>query len=120
MNSTRTFSLIASASIGRLFCMKSHEDIDRRSLALARSIVAIIDADPERNGVQKARVNCGRWLGYLPTPTLREWQAILAQDWPTIRAVLLDEGQEGRRLRQSSPFCGILSTRARWEIYRLF
>ncbi|MEI7436242.1 MAG: hypothetical protein WCL16_05500 [bacterium] len=100
--------------------MKSHEDIDQRSLMLARSIVAIIDVDLDRKGLQKARVNCQRWLADQPTPALREWQAILANDWFTIRAVLLDEGQEGRRLRQSSPFCGILSTRARWEIYRHF
>jgi len=100
--------------------MKSHEHIDQRSLALSRSIVARIDADPERKGLQKARVNCERWLAEHPTPVLREWQTLLAHDWPTIRVLLLDEGQEGRRLRQSSPFCGILSIQERWEIYRRF
>ena len=34
------------------------------------------------------------------------------------RAVLLDESEEGQRLRQSSPFCGILTPRERWAIYR--
>lgn len=100
--------------------MKSHEDIDQRSLELSRHIVAIIDADPERAGLQKARSNCNRWLADQSTPVLREWNTLLANDWPIIRGVLLDEGQEGRRLRQSSPFCGILSTHERWEIYRRF
>jgi len=100
--------------------MRTHEDIDQRSLALARSVVAHIDADPERKGLLKARVNCEHWRGTQSTPVIREWQAILTHDWPMIRAVLLDEGPEGRRLRQSSPFCGILSTRERWEIYRRF
>ena len=100
--------------------MKSHEDIDRRSLELARAIVAIIDADPEHSGLQKARMNCDRWMADQATTVLREWQVMLSRDWPAIRAVLLDAGEEGRRLRQSSPFCGILSTKARWAIYRRY
>jgi len=35
-----------------------------------------------------------------------------------VRAVLLDESDEGQRLRQSDPFCGVLTPRERWEIYR--
>jgi hypothetical protein len=100
--------------------MKSHEDIDQRSLELSRVIVALIDADPERKGLQKARGNCDRWLADHPTPVLREWQILLTRDWSLIRAVLLDAGHEGCRLRQSSPFCGILSSRERWDIYRRF
>jgi hypothetical protein len=113
-------ALIIATAIGNFPHMKTHEDIDQRSLELARSVVAHIDADPERKGLLKARVNCEHWSGTQSTPVLREWQALLARDWPMIRAVLLDEGQEGRRLRQSNPFCGILSTRERWEIYRRF
>ena len=100
--------------------MWSHEDIDQRSLSLSLAIVARIDLDPERTGLRKARGICSRWMAEHPTPALREWQALLEHDWPMIRAVLLDEGQEGRRLRQSSPFCGVLSVRERWEIYRRF
>ncbi|MEI7880919.1 MAG: hypothetical protein WCI95_08605 [bacterium] len=48
--------------------MKSHEDIDQRSLELSRVIVALIDADPARKGLQKARGNCDRWLADHPTP----------------------------------------------------
>jgi hypothetical protein len=100
--------------------MKTHEEIDQRSLALSRSIVATIDADPGRKGVLIARATCARWLAGRPSPVLLEWQALLLRDWPSIRAVLLDEGEEGRRLRQSSPFCGVLSNRDRWDIYRRF
>lgn len=100
--------------------MKSHEDIDRRSLELAREVVRLIDADPCRRGVELARANCARWLANGPAPAVSEWQAILAGDWGSIRLILLDEGQEGRRLRQSNPFCGILSPRQRWEVYRRF
>jgi len=100
--------------------MKSHDMIDRRSLALARAIVAAIDADPRRQGLQTARDTCARWLVATPSPVIREWQNILRGDWPSIRNVLIDEGEEGRRLRQSSPFCGILSNKERWALYRQF
>ena len=100
--------------------MKSHDDIDRRSLALARAVIATIDADPDRKGLLTARATCARWLAGHPSPVLQEWQVLLSGDWPTLRAVLMDEGPEGRRLRQSSPFCGILSNRQRWDIYRRF
>lgn len=100
--------------------MKTHELIDRRSLALARAVVAVIDADPLRKGLLMARATCARWLDCTPSPVIREWHEILQGDWSSIRTVLLDEGQEGQRLRQSNPFCGILSNKERWTIYRQF
>lgn len=100
--------------------MNSHEEIDQRSLELSKLIVAHIDADSAQKGLQKARLNCALWLAEHPTPALREWQSILVNDWALIREVLLDGGHEGRRLRQSNPFCGILSPRERWAIYRRF
>jgi len=43
---------------------------------------------------------------------------ILQRPWPEIRNILLNESEEGTRLRQSDPFCGILTPAERWEIYR--
>jgi hypothetical protein len=40
--------------------MKDHQAIDRRSLAMARRIVAKIDADPSREGLEHARRVCAR------------------------------------------------------------
>jgi len=100
--------------------MKTHGDIDQRSLELARAIVAKIDHDPARNGLSKARATCERWLRERPAPSTREWQNILTGTWEQIRQVLLDESEEGRRLRQSDPFCGILTPQERWSIYRRF
>ena len=100
--------------------MKTHEEIDQRSLTLARAVAVEIDRDPERRGLQKARETCARWFRDTPAPALAEWLVILNQEWDQVRAVLLNEHEEGRRLRQSSPFCGILSPRTRWDIYRRF
>ena len=98
--------------------MKTHEAIDRRSLEMARRIVAKIDADPHREGLERARRVCARWVEKGNVPA-REWQKILSEcDWGEIRLLLLDDSEESRRLRQSDPFCGILTPEERWEIYR--
>ena len=98
--------------------MKTHQDIDRRSLVLARAVAAVIDRDPSRRGLEKARENCARWLQSGGGSCVREWVEILHGTWPEVRAVLLADTELGRRLRQSNPFCGILSPRERWAIYR--
>ena len=100
--------------------MRTHQQIDQRSLALARAIVAKIDGDPARTGLIKARSTCERWLRARPLPAIREWQEILKLSWEQIRAVLLDKSEAGQRLRQSDPFCGVLTPHERWEIYRAY
>ena len=100
--------------------MKKHQDIDERSLALARAIVAKIDEDPSREGLRHARQTCAQWFQENPAPAISEWLAILQGDWADVRVALLDEGQHGQRLRQSNPFCGVLTAQERWEIFRRF
>lgn len=84
---------------------------------MVRAIVARIDADPERRGLEHAREVCRRWVAAGNVPA-REWMPILERPWEEIRAVLLDESDEGQRLRQSDPFVGILTPQERWAIYR--
>lgn len=97
--------------------MRNHDAIDRRSLAMARRIVAKIDADPRHEGLEHARRVCARWVERGNVPA-REWLAILRRPWPEIRAILLHDSEESRRLRQNDPFCGILTPAERWDIYR--
>lgn len=99
----------------------THQDIDRRSLAMAKAIVALIDADPQRRGLAHARSTCVRWQQEQGnTPAIVEWLEILAQPWAEVRSVLLDESENGCRHRQNSPFAGILPPQERWRIYRRF
>jgi len=109
--------------MGYYQCMRQHQQIDARALVLGRCVAAHIDADPARSDLDKARQTCQRWLRVLPesqhAPIL-EWAAILESSWSEIRNVLLDPGEEGNRLRQNSPFCGVLSNRERWAILREF
>jgi hypothetical protein len=97
--------------------MRTHQEIDRRSLEMVRRIVAKIDADPERHGLAHAKRVCERWVSQ-GIVSAREWLTILEKPWDAIRAILLDESDEGQRLRQTDPFCGILTPAERWQIYR--
>jgi hypothetical protein len=95
--------------------VKTHQSIDNRSLTMARRIAAKIDHDPD--GLEHAREVCARWVEQGNVPA-KEWMAILQRPWPEIRSILLDDSDEGKRLRQNDPFCGILTPAERWEIYR--
>ena len=99
----------------------SHSQIDKRSRLLAEEVARKIDADPNGHGLAHARALCARWLA-LPSasPDLKRWQDILSRPWADIRAHLLDPSEEGARLRQSSPFCGVLSPHERWRVYKEF
>lgn len=97
--------------------VRTHQEIDRRSLEMVRRIVAKIDADPERQGLSHARRVCERWVAQ-GIRSAREWLTLLDKPWEEVRAILLDESDEGQRLRQTDPFCGILTPGERWEIYR--
>ncbi|MGE0490687.1 MAG: hypothetical protein AB7S38_15890 [Vulcanimicrobiota bacterium] len=100
--------------------MNDHERIDAWSLAMMTEIVARIDADPERRGLEKARVTLQRWHENGANRATTEWLALLELPWDKLRVRLLDEGDEGQRLRSSAPFCGVLDPRERLEIFREF
>jgi len=80
--------------------VRTHQDIDRRSLEMVRRIVARIDADPERAGLTHAKRVCERWVAQ-GIVSAREWLALLDRPWEDVRAILLDESDEGQRLRQT-------------------
>jgi len=100
--------------------MKTHEHIDKRSLFMAQAIVSKIDGDPSRAGLAKAREVCRQWSLRRLGPAVQEWSDILQQSWESIRHILIDDSDESRRLRQSSPFCGILTPQERWYLYKTF
>jgi hypothetical protein len=101
--------------------MKDHRLIDARSLVFDQRIAARLRSEPAL--LERARAILLRWLGSCAEasrPDLREWQALI--DGP--REVLLRtlEGTDERcvRLRQSSPFCGILTPEERNAILKEF
>lgn len=100
--------------------MRSHEWIDRRSLALDRRIADKLAAQPEF--LERARQILERWIHQRqpnPPAALLEWRRILRErSVGEILALLRSDSEEARRLRQSSPFCGILEPEERLAIFR--
>jgi len=100
--------------------MRSHEWIDERSLAFDLAIAAKLRNDPSLLG--RARLTLERWLGQrqpAPPPILLEWRDIV-DHWPEDRILnlLTSNSERARRLRQSSPFCGILTADERRAILK--
>ena len=92
---------------------------DARSLAYAQAIAAKIDANPQLAGrglanLARLRRQRGGELNHCDC----EWEELLKRlKWSEVRALLLDESDEGQRLRAANPFTGILSQAEREAIY---
>lgn len=98
-----------------------HRVLDARSLAMHCKIAQKISRDrslleiPRRNLARWRRRAAGEVPGYIA-----EWQEILARPWPQVAAFMTDCSEKATRLRQSSPFAGVLNPRERKQIYEAF
>jgi len=98
--------------------MDLHRLAEARSLAIHREIAACLLRDASI--VARARATVQRWSadGHLSPYYARAWEACLSRPLEEIAAVLTDESEEARALRQNSPFVGIVDPRRRWAIWR--
>jgi hypothetical protein len=97
-----------------------HRRLDERSLALHQLIAEKVLADPAV--LDKARDNLRRWQQQDGSPklALAEWEQILSGPTDQIAQFLTEPSERAVRLRQSSPFAGILSEVERTAIYESF
>jgi hypothetical protein len=96
-----------------------HMRLEERSLALHEEIARRLSASPKL--IEIAKENIARWVekdGELPP--WKEWREILDRPLTEIIGALTSRDEKATHLRQSSPFCGILSPRERWRIYESF
>lgn len=99
----------------------SHQFLDQLNLAMHREIALRLLADPEAV-LSRARNNLSRWLaeyeaGDGGARCLEEWQHLLATHTVAeLAAIITEDSDEGQRLRQSTPFVGILSSAERREL----
>lgn len=100
--------------------VSDHIRLDQRSLALHEAIAAKIKANPAL--IDKARQNIERWRTQSPSIAgpLNEWEGILNQGVDKTLVYMCDPGEEATRLRQSSPFAGILTESERLEIFHTY
>jgi hypothetical protein len=96
-----------------------HKRIEERSLQLHKEIARRLQEDPQL--LRIAEGNLSRWIARDgETPVWREWSEILKGPLSQVLSVLLSSDERGARLRQSSPFSGILDPRERWKIYESY
>jgi len=87
-------------------------------LELTRLAVTRIDENPAlvRTGLE----NIERWTrqrGYLPR-CHAEWKELIERHpWERLREILLEESDEGQRLRSSHPFKGLVTETERRAIH---
>ncbi len=96
-----------------------HHFQDAISLELACRIATGLPDHPE--WLELARGNLERWTSQnKDAPSLlrcyEEWRELLARSVFEICAALTAQTDEGQRIRQNSPFAGVLSPREVWEI----
>jgi len=110
---------IAGRSLHFHTMWSEHKRIEERSLRLHKKIARRLHEDPQL--LQIAKGNLIRWIARDgETPVGREWSEILKGPLSQVLRVLLSPDERGARLRQSSPFRGILSPKERWKIYESF
>ena len=100
-----------------------HELRDELSLELGRRVAARLRGQPEL--LRIAHDNLERWTRLnTGAPTLlqcyEEWRQILNRPLEEICHLLSSDSEEAQRLRQNSPFAGVLSAREVWELKQRF
>lgn len=97
-----------------------HYRLDERSLVLHRLVARKVLADPAL--LDQAWENLRRWqkMKGSPSQALSEWEDILSGPVDQVMQLLMDPSERATRLRQSSPFCGILTEAERRAIYESY
>ncbi len=101
----------------------THQLQDAISRELARRVAARLRAAPAL--LDTARANLARWSRQnADAPSLlrcyAEWQNILTRPLDDVCDLLCADTEAAQRLRQNSPFAGILSAAEVWEVKRQF
>jgi hypothetical protein len=91
------------------------------SLALHSRIAQKIAVNPLLIGIARRNVKAwSRAAGKEAPRYLAEWRRILERPWPQIAALITEQSERAARLRQSSPFAGVLTAKERRRIYDAF
>jgi len=99
--------------------MRTHQEIDERSLALHRLIAEKIRRDPVL--LDSAKETVARWQTMVcqsSQPYLAEWASILAQGAEASLAMAVEDSPRATALRQSSPFTKVLSNAERFAFLK--
>ncbi len=95
-----------------------HALAEERSIELHRLVADRLRADSLL--VARARERVRVWVRErrVSRPLAEAWLGVLERPLQEIAALLVDRGEDARRLRQTSPFAGVIDPRARWAVWR--
>jgi hypothetical protein len=98
----------------------THRLLEARSLAMHALIAGKLARNPSL--LSKPRQNLENWSArwHHPPRWVREWRQILGLPWQQIAALIAEPSERAARLRQSSPFAGVLTPEERSRIYDAF
>jgi hypothetical protein len=85
-----------------------------------RLIADKVRANPALLDDARANLRRAREMEGSPSLTLAEWEDILRGDAARVAEFLADPSERATRLRQSSPFAGVLSEAERTAIYESY
>ena len=98
-----------------------HRIIEARSLVMHCLVAQKIAVKPTLLKQVKKTLEIwrSRYRDDMPR-ALDEWHAVLQRPWPEIAHFITDSGERATRLRQSTPFAGVLTTDERERVYAAF
>jgi hypothetical protein len=87
-------------------------------LALHREVARRLREDPQILELARARIRARSRDDSVSQYWVDAWAKVLSGSLDEVTAALTDTSEEGRALRQSTPFAGALDARTRWAILR--
>jgi hypothetical protein len=100
----------------------SHQFLDRYNLLYHIEVARRLRANPQAI-LARAQQNLERWLpahaNSFSEHALQEWRSLLERlSLAELTKLMTEDSDEGQRLRQSTPFTGILTENERDELWR--
>jgi hypothetical protein len=95
-----------------------HRLAEERSLALHREVLSRLRNDRSHLAMALARVQRLRASGILHPHYADAWQRLLEGPFEDLAALLVDESEHARDLRQCTPFSGVVDQRTRLALWR--
>lgn len=107
-------------SLYRGTIMHSPRDLDLRSLRMHLRVAEILRENPAL--FERVRSTLRRWQTQVDVrtlPYLQQWQALVDEGLDAALRVAVEDSEQAAGLRQSSPFCGVLSHAERFRLLNL-
>jgi hypothetical protein len=98
--------------------LSGHALAEARSLRMHRTIAERIQQNPDLLATARFHLETFRAQKTLARPYIDAWQALLDGPVSELLAMLIDESEQARALRQATPFAGLLKPRERWALLK--